>query len=147
MLESLFNKVACLPVKIAKVLKAPILKNICERLLLTFGCFYKSHIREKYHINFQLIRLEKITGTFVSRMYVQVNYRTNKWCLNFVWLIYINFLNFSVSPVYFSFYSKLYFHRIFNFSYRKNFSFGRKQSFAWTIVISLLFVFCYFTSK
>ena len=50
MLESLINKVVgfnkirlqhrCFPVKFAKFLRAPILKNICKRLLLNF-CIFK----------------------------------------------------------------------------------------------------------
>ena len=55
-LESVFNKVAglkacnfiqkrlqhkCFPVNIAKVLKTPILKNICKQLLLTCGVLYE----------------------------------------------------------------------------------------------------------
>ena len=43
MLESLLIKVpsSCSPVSIAKLLRTPVLKSICERLLLDDGDFYE----------------------------------------------------------------------------------------------------------
>ena len=52
MLESVLNfikkrlKERCFPVKFTKFLRTPILKNICERLLLTMELFLNKDIRQ-----------------------------------------------------------------------------------------------------
>ena len=83
MLESLLLQQGCFPVNIVKFLRAPNLKNICERLLLNFY-FSSAHFCAFFIFEFHFpVHYKKNVLKFVKQLTINLvsigTYQTIQW--------------------------------------------------------------------